>query len=470
MARYTLTLQEDHLAALKAQVFPDNGQEATAYLLCGRADIARDPWTGLATRRLLSFDVVPLEEANVLSSSDSHIRSRTGTFAKVLRRARQEDLSVVVVHSHPAGFDSFSPIDDREEPCLLELAQHRNGPEAEVGSLVLTRGGETFGRIWTWQGMSTPVSLISVVGKRLCLHYPGRTSGATPDALQRQALAFGRALNADLAELRFGIVGCGATGSATAMLLARLGARRLLAVDRDVVDVTNLNRLHGASAADAAKKRLKVDVLKRHVEAMGLGAEVITHPGWVGDEACRDAIRSCDVVFGCTDDHEGRLFLNRLAYFYLQPVFDVGFKLDVDDGDPPRILDAAGRVTVLVPGTRCLLCRNVVDPNLAREEHIRRTSPEEYAWQHEQRYVRGEAGPSPAVVTFTTDLACMAIDELLHRLTGYRRAGSVDNRVRKYHLIEDKRPGPSHDNICSICLQRAYWGRGDITPFLDRVG
>ncbi len=394
MARYTLTLQEDHLASLRAQVFPDDGREATAYLLCGRADISSDPWTGLATRRLLSFDVIAIEQAHVLSSSESHIRCRTGTFARVLRQARQEDLSAVVVHSHPSGFDSFSPVDDMEEPYLLELAQHRNGPDAEVGSLVLTRDGEVFGRVWTSHGESTPLSLITVVGKRLCLHYPGRASGATPDALQRQALAFGQALNADLAELRFGIVGCGATGSATAMLLARLGARKLLVVDGDIVDVTNLNRLHGASAADAAKQQLKVDVLKRHAESMGLGTEVIPYPGWVADEDCRDAIRSCDVVFGCTDDHEGRLFLNRLAYFYLQPVFDMGFKLDVSDGDPPRILDGAGRVTVLVPGARCLLCRNVVDANLAREEHIRRTNPEEHAWQHEQHYVRGEAGPS----------------------------------------------------------------------------
>jgi molybdopterin/thiamine biosynthesis adenylyltransferase len=314
------------------------------------------------------------------------------------------------------------------------------------------------------------LSIVSVVGDRLSLHFAGRTTGTTPDDLQRQALVFGHALNADLAELRFGVVGCGATGSAVAMLLARVGARRLFAVDRDVVEATNLNRLHGADADDARERRLKVDVLKRHVEGMDLGVQVVTHAGWIGDEACRDAIRACDVVFGCTDDHDGRLFLNRLAYFYLSPVFDVGFKLDVADGDPPRILDAAGRVTVLMPGSRCLLCRNVVDPNLAREEYVQRTNPEEYAWQHDQRYVHGDGGPSPAVVTFTTDLACMAIDELLHRLTGYRRAGSIANRVRKYHLLEDKRPGPSAEVTCPICFEQGYWGRGDIAPFLDRIG
>ena len=468
--RYTLTIQEQHLVALKALVLPDNGQEASAYLLCGRADISRDPWDGAPTRRLLSFDVVPVAQQDVLSASPHHVRCRTRTLTTVLRRARNEDLIVVAVHSHPSEANDFSAVDDEEEPYLLELAQHRNGPQAELGSLVLTRGGEAFGRMWLGHRMNAPLSLISVVGEKLSLHFAGRTTGTTPDVFQRQALAFGQTLNADLAQLRFGIVGCGATGSAVATLLPRLGVKRLLAVDRDVVEVSNLNRLHGANADDATVRRLKVDVLKRHVEGMGLGTQVVTHAGWVGDEACRDAIRSCDVVFGCTDDHDGRLLLNRLAYFYLVPVFDVGFKLDVADSDPPLILEAAGRLTVLVPGSRCLLCRNVIDPSLAREENLQRTNPGEYAWQHEQRYVRGSDSPTPAVVTFTTDLACMAVDELLHRLTGYRRAGSLPHRVRKYHLVEDKRPGPSPNETCPICIGCQYWGRGDVMPFLDRVG
>ncbi len=240
MVRYTLTVQERHMAKLKSLVFPASGQEAAAYLLCGRADITADPWTGQTTRRLLSFDVVPVTPEDILSSSKGNIRCRTRTFARVLQQSQQDDLVVIVVHSHPPGMSGFSCVDDQEEPCLLELAQHRNGPESEVGSLVLTRDGEVFGRIWGSQTVNVQMSLISEVGDRLTLHFPGRTTGTTPDALQRQALAFGKALNADISELRFGIVGCGATGSAVAMLLARLGARRILAVDRDVVEDTNL--------------------------------------------------------------------------------------------------------------------------------------------------------------------------------------------------------------------------------------
>ena len=36
------------------------------------------------------------------------------------------------------------------------------------------------------------------------------------------------------------------------------------------------------------------------------------------------AEKACDVIFGCIDDHDGRLLLNRLVYFYLIPVIDMG--------------------------------------------------------------------------------------------------------------------------------------------------
>ena len=37
-----------------------------------------------------------------------------------------------------------------------------------------------------------------------------------------------------------------------------------------------------------------------------------------------DALSSCDVVFGCTDDQIGREVLNTAVYVYAQPYIDVG--------------------------------------------------------------------------------------------------------------------------------------------------
>ena len=115
---------------------------------------------------------------------------------------------------------------------------------------------------------------------------------------------------------------CG-TGSATAILLARLGVGQIALLDNDIVDRTNLNRLHGSRQVDADAMRPKVGVVARTISEMGLGVRLVPIKSWVGDPVCRDTLCTCDIVFGCTDDHEGRLFLNRFAYFYLVPVIDI---------------------------------------------------------------------------------------------------------------------------------------------------
>jgi molybdopterin/thiamine biosynthesis adenylyltransferase len=113
--------------------------------------------------------------------------------------------------------------------------------------------------------------------------------------------------------LRVGFVGCGGTGSAVAMLLPRLGVGNVLLIDNDIVDATNLNRLHGARHADADAMRPKVEGVGRAITELGLRTRVVTKEAWVGDPECRDALRSCDLIFGCTDDNDGRMFLNRDA-------------------------------------------------------------------------------------------------------------------------------------------------------------
>ena len=51
---------------------------------------------------------------------------------------------------------------------------------------------------------------------------------------------------------------------------------RLVLFDDDIVEVTNLNRLHGARRADADAMRQKVDVVAREITELGIGTRV--HP------------------------------------------------------------------------------------------------------------------------------------------------------------------------------------------------
>ena len=149
----------------------------------------------------------------------------------------------------------------------------------------------------------------------------------------------------------------------------------------------------------------------------------------------------------------------------------MGLAIEVSAGEPPAIQALDGRVTVLGPGHPCLLCRGVVNPVRAREEALQRANPTEYARQKAEAYVVGEGNPSPAVVTFTTEVAAMAIEEFLHRLQGFRGPeGTVGQRVRKFHLLTDRRQGGAPQPDCPVCASARGWGRGDVDPFLDLVG
>jgi len=283
------------------------------------------------------------------------------------------------------------------------------------------------------------------------------------EAFSRQSLAFGPDFLGCLRYLRIGIVGAGATGSATAVLLARSGAGDLQLIDPDRVEESNLSRLHSARRADIGQ--LKVKVLARHLEDFGLGTRVSPHPYRAGNLQVRDALKSCDLIFGCTDDQAGRLFLNRLSYFYNLPWIDMGIGIDPVRLHDGLITAADGRVTVLGPGNPCLLCRRVVDSVKAREQELRMNSPEEYAQQQIEGYVSGIAVPDPAVITLTTSVAGMAVDEFTARVTGYRTPR--DHRVRKFKLMKDTKPGARAE--CGLCGTADYWGIGDRQPFLDRV-
>ena len=475
MTTYSLTLQEPHFEALRAHLIRPDGLERAAYLLCGQARIERDPWDGEGHHKLVSYEPLPVPDQDLIESTRSAVAWSTNSFVQALKQAARHNQTVAIVHNHPNEARAFSPIDDDNEPDLWQLAANRNGPSAILPSLILTPDGKIIGRVWRTRQASEPARLLHVVGTNFRLQYPGRGEGMVPEAWDRQAMAFGKSLIQDLAHLRIGVVGCGGTGSAVAMLLARLGVGQLLLIDSDIVDRTNLNRLHGARQADADAMRPKVEVVKREITELGLGVRVAVFQKWVGDRACRDALRACDIIFGCTDDNDGRLYLNRFAYYYLVPLIDLGLAIRVKDTElptvRPEIETLDGRVTVVAPGHTCLLCRGIIDTDAAWAEALKRSDPSEYERRKDEAYVQGEGDPNPSVITFTTEVATMAVNEMLQRLQGFRGAeGATAQRTRFFHRMQDIRPGDRPKEGCPFCYTSDRWGKGDVEPYLDRVG
>lgn len=461
-----VTLQATHAETLRELLHRPDGVEAAAYLLFGRNVVGMDPWSRRKRLRLVSHDILPVPVEDERSASPRHVTWSTDSFVNLCRRAAHETLVPAIVHSHPKGPGAFSPQDDRNERDLYRLLRNRNGTDSVMASVLLAESVDFTARAWVDDKEPIPANLVRSVGSRL--HYFGGHTGPSNAALVRQALLFGEVVNGRLGAMRVGVVGCGGTGSATAILLARLGVGRLALFDDDLVEASNLNRLHGARRSDADAMRPKVEVLAREITEMGLGVRVHTQRGWIDDRDARDALKACDVIFGCTDDHAGRMFLNRFAHFYLIPVIDMGLAIEPASAG---MRDMSVRVTVLTPGAPCLACRGVVDPTIAAEETLRREAPEEYERQKREAYVRGGQNPAPAVVTFTTETAALAVNELLQGLTDYRGEGGwAWERVRRLDRGIERRRGARQAPHCPICARQDYWGRGDVEPFMDRIG
>lgn len=148
-----------------------------------------------------------------------------------------------------------------------------------------------------------------------------------------------------LGSARIAIVGCGATGSALAGLLARAGIGTLRIVDRDYVEPSNLQRQSLFDESDAAESLPKAIAAARKIAAFN--SQIVVEPK-VEDlvpsniEVLLDAM---DLILDGTDNFETRYLINDYA---------------VDRSLPWIYSAAVGSYAVtlnVVPGqTACLAC------------------------------------------------------------------------------------------------------------------
>jgi hypothetical protein len=157
-----------------------------------------------------------------------------------------------------------------------------------------------------------------------------------------------------------------------------------------------------------------VKVLAEHLRHIAPDAEIVTLVDSVNSLGAARAVSAADVVFGCTDDNSGRAVLSRISYYARVLVIDCGIQLS--SGADATLTGIDGRVTVMRPGSACLICRGRVDMARAAAEQM---SHEEHERLAGEGYAPAMPGVQPAVVTFTTAVAAQAVTELLEMLTGF---------------------------------------------------
>jgi molybdopterin-synthase adenylyltransferase len=204
-----------------------------------------------------------------------------------------------------------------------------------------------------------------------------------------------------IGSVRAGIVGLGGGGSHIVQHLAHIGFRDFVLYDPDSVEESNLNRLIGATMADAQEQRAKVDVAQRLVEGLQSEASISRKRSrWQDDPG---ALRSCDVIFGCLDTLQDRSELEVCARRFLIPYVDIGLGVLTVAGERPRM---GGQVVLSVPGSACFRCFGFLNERDLAEEV--------------GRY--GHAGPRPQVVWANAVLAATAVGIAVDLLTDWTSA------------------------------------------------
>lgn len=454
--KLTLRLSGKQHAELQRHLLQDNN-EAVALILCGRRERIGAPI-------LIAHKVfpVPLESCSV--RRPDCVEWHTEAIIPVLEEAARGGFSVVKIHSHPGGYSDFSHIDDQSDRDFFpSLYGWVDVPHA---SAIMLGGGRIFGRHVNEKGGFSPFDRVAVAGDDIHIWESLDSTTPVPESANRHAKAFGAATTRKLSRLSVAVIGCSGTGSIVVEQLGRLQVGRLVLIDPERAEIVNSNRIVGLTADDVADARHKVYVMQRNVENMALGTEVVPLPWDLHDERSIRAVADCDLVFGCMDSASGRHVLNKLAFTYNLPYFDVGVKLTADGTG--NIEHVCGSSHYLQPGGSSLLSRRLYTMQDVEAELLKKTDPVEYAARLEEKYIKGVNESRPAVVSVNTIFAGLVVTEMLARLHPFRDDPNCNFASFCLSLNHGILDTDTDGEPCQIANR--YAGRGDMPRLLGLQG
>ena len=454
MIEVRIRLTSQQYSDLRQHLFPGDGKEAVAVALCGR--------TASLGSEVLLFHRIEFVPYGACERGGDRVHWPPTLVEPFFREAAENDLAIVKVHSHPSGYHRFSGIDDDSDRNLFGSVYGWVDGDRPHASAIMLPDGRIRARAVLVGGAFEQVRHVQIVGDDV-VFWSDQPESEIPSFAERHAQLFGPGTTTLLRRLRIAVVGCSGTGSPVIEQLVRLGVGELVLVDPDHVEERNLNRILGATAEDAAHERLKVDVIERNIERVGLGTKVRKFATNLQDHEALRAVAASDLVIGCMDGLSGRHLLARLARYYILPYIDVGVKLEaLEDG---TINQVAGSVHYLQPTGLDFIDRGVFSLAALEAEDLWRTNPDEYRERRARGYVRGVQVDRPAVISVNMYFATLAVNEALARLHPFRMDSNEEfgtTRVSLSHAqTEHERDG------CASPRARTLVGRGDTNPPLQ---
>lgn len=150
----TLALAGVTHEALRAHLFPGDGNEAAAVLVCATSP---EPRCRLVVRQVI---MVPHDACSV--RTPDAIVWPGSYLEEAIDVAEPEGLTIILLHSHPGGWLDFSHIDDASDATVLPSIFEAAG--TCHGSAVMTPDGTIRTRLYAPDMKCEPVDLVTVVG------------------------------------------------------------------------------------------------------------------------------------------------------------------------------------------------------------------------------------------------------------------------------------------------------------------
>jgi molybdopterin-synthase adenylyltransferase len=144
-----------------------------------------------------------------------------------------------------------------------------------------------------------------------------------------------------LAKARVLIVGCGALGSSHAEMLARAGIGNLRIVDRDFVELTNLQRQTLFSEADAEERLPKAIAAGNRIARINSAIKVEPIVADVNNSNVESLLEGCDLALDGSDNFQVRYLLNDACvklgkkWIYGAAVSSYGSSMTIIPGETP---------------------------------------------------------------------------------------------------------------------------------------
>jgi molybdopterin/thiamine biosynthesis adenylyltransferase len=206
---------------------------------------------------------------------------------------------------------------------------------------------------------------------------------------------------------RVAIVGCGATGSTLALLLARAGVAFLRIIDRDSVEASNLQRQNLFDEKDAAESLPKAVAAAAKIEALNSEVTIEPHVTDLRPENAEALLGGVHILLDGTDNFETRYLINdyavqnALPWIYTAAVGSYAVTMNVIPGDTACLscvfpqspfgavetCDTAGILNSAVTFAASIAATEAMKVLIGGGESVRRTLLSYDLWRNERAEV-----------------------------------------------------------------------------------